>query len=156
MKIELQKETSKNTKGTILIFTEGTILGPGKWYNHFNHKKYIPIKNSVNVIAWLNSDGWDIQYLTSLKEKNVKDIVNILTGYKFIGSYIHYRGRNENYKKITEDIMPKYIIEDDCRSIGGKWQMTYTYISPEIKKKIKQITVKEFSGIEDIIEQICP
>jgi hypothetical protein len=41
-------------------------------------------------------------------------------------------------------------IEDDCRSIGGKWQMTITYVQKEIKSKIKSIVVKEFEGIEQL------
>jgi hypothetical protein len=153
MRIELQKESNKNSKGIILIFTEGTILGPSKWYNHFNHKKYIPIRNAVKIIGRLHSIGWDIHYLTSVKEDKVKHIKETLNKNKFVGSYLHYRGKKEDYKKIAEEIMPKFIIEDDCRSIEGKWQMTYTYLSTEIKKNITQITVKEFGGIDNIIEE---
>ena len=42
------------------------------------------------------------------------------------------------------------LIEDDCESIFGEIEMTYSYIRPEIKKKIKFVVVKEFVGIDHL------
>jgi hypothetical protein len=67
-----------------------------------------------------------------------------------VGKKLYYRAKNEKYKDIAEELLPNIIIEDDCRSIGGKWQMTITYVQKEIKSKIKSIIVKEFDGIEQL------
>jgi len=50
--------------------------------------------------------------------------------------------------------MPDIIIEDDCESIGGKYEMTYTHIKPELKKRIKSIVVEEFGGIDHLPDNI--
>ena len=50
--------------------------------------------------------------------------------------------------------MPDLIIEDDCESIGGSSEMTYTYLKTELKAKIKLIVVKEFEGIDHLPDGI--
>ncbi len=60
----------------------------------------------------------------------------------------------EEFKDIAERLMPDTIIEDDCESIGGEDQMTYTHIKPELRKRIKLITVKEFGGIDHLPDNI--
>jgi len=42
------------------------------------------------------------------------------------------------------------LIEDDCKSIGGAWQMCITKVKPEIKKNIVSIIVPEFKGIDNL------
>ena len=50
--------------------------------------------------------------------------------------------------------MPDILIEDDCESIGGKVEMTYTHIKPEVKRSIKSIPVKEFGGIDHLSDDL--
>ncbi|MGL4369859.1 MAG: hypothetical protein ACRCUT_09355, partial [Spirochaetota bacterium] len=61
---------------------------------------------------------------------------------------LYYRGTREKYRDIAEELAPDILIEDDCRSIGGKWQMTITYVRKDIKHKISSVAVKEFKGID--------
>ena len=135
----------------IMIFTEGTILGPRNIFQHFNHAKYIPIKNSVKLIKSWQQQGAEITYLTSRrKEKHVHEIKDLLLKNHFPGQYLFYREEGQKYKDIVELVIPDILIEDDCRSIGGKWQMTITYVKPEVKDKVKSIIVKEFEGIDNL------
>lgn len=108
-------------------------------------------KNSVAKIqTWVNQ-GAEIYYLTSRKRfSEVNQIKNILISYGFPGKGLFYRAGREKYQDIAELLMPRIIIEDDCKSIGGKWQMTITYIQEDIKNSIKSIVIKEFEGIEHL------
>ena len=148
--------TNKNQlKGLILIFTEGTIIGPKNIWNFFNHKKYIPIGNCINKIKNWHNEGWNIVYLTSRRSiKQVNEIKDILEKNNFPGSTLYYRGLKEKYKDIAEELVPNILIEDNCRSIGGKWQMTITYVKNDIKEKIKSIVVKEFKGIDHLPDNV--
>lgn len=149
--LEFEKKTNCKGKIKILIFTEGTIIGPTKLRNWFEHKKNVPIKNCVEKIKVWANQGADIYYLTSLKRlEEVNQIRNILVNYGFVGERLYYRGKNEKYKDIAEEVLPNVLIEDNCKSIGGKWQMTITYVRKEIKNKIKSIVVKEFEGIDQL------
>ena len=49
----LESEVTLDKKIRIMIFAEGTILGPSNIFQYFNHASYVPIKNSVNVIDQL-------------------------------------------------------------------------------------------------------
>jgi hypothetical protein len=135
----------------ILIFTEGTILGPKTIFRHFNHASYSPIKNAVSIIESWEEQGAEIIYVTSRKKyTQILEIKELLLKYHFPGESLYYRGKKQKYKDIVESVLPNILIEDDCRSIGGKWQMCITYIKPEIKRNIKFIVVKEFKGIDDL------
>jgi hypothetical protein len=148
--LELEEKISEDPF-KILIFTEGTIIGPAKLRDWFNFQNYLPIKNSVEKIKTWADQGAEIYYLTSRKKaKEIDHIKRILIHYGFVGKKLYYRAKNEKYKDIAEELLPNIIIEDDCRSIGGKWQMTITYVQKEIKSKIKSIIVKEFDGIEQL------
>ncbi len=50
--------------------------------------------------------------------------------------------------------MPDILIEDDCESIGGEKEMTYTNIKFDLKPKIKQIVIKEYRGIDNLSDDI--
>ena len=65
-----------------------------------------------------------------------------------------FRGENEDYKDVVERNAPDILIEDDCESIGGAQEMTITHIRPEIRSKIKPITVEEFGGIDHIPDDV--
>lgn len=150
------KETTCNDKPlTILIFTEGTVIGPLRLWDWFNFKKYVPLKNCVAKLKTWENQGAEVYYLTSRKNvKTVNQIVYLLKNYDFPGDRLYYREKNESYKDITEAIIPSILIEDDCKSIGGKRQMTITYVCKDIKSQIKSIVVKEFTGIDHLPDDI--
>lgn len=139
----------------ILIFTEGTILGPKRWWEWFNDKGYIPIGQSVNKVRDWERQGAKIAYLTSRKKlAEVVAIREILRKEQFSGQYLFYRDDNEQYRDIAEQVIPDILIEDDCRSIGGRWQMTITYVKDEIKSRIHSIVVREFIGIDNLPDDL--
>jgi len=132
-----------------MIFLEGTILGPRRLIDHFSHAKYIPIGDSVAKISRWNNEGARIVYMTYVKkESSAESAKNILLKYGFPGQYLYHRIKGEEYKDIVEVVKPDILIEDDCKSIGGKRQMSITYVDEKIKDKIKSIVVKEFKGID--------
>jgi len=142
-------------KERVLIFTEGTILAPSSILKHFNHASYIPIKNAVTKITSWYQQGAEVIYLTSCKkEKHIDKIKELLLMHQFPGQRLYYREKGQKYKDIIEAVMPDILIEDNCQSIGGRWQMCITYVKPEIKAGIKSIVVKEFKGIDDLPELI--
>jgi hypothetical protein len=91
--------------------------------------------------------------------KNAKDVEKdkfVLKKYAFPDGQIFYRRNREKYKDVVERIrpLPDVIVEDDCESIGGKVEMVYPNLRPELKTKIKSIVVKEFKGIDHIPDRI--
>lgn len=148
-------KTINNNSVKILIFTEGTIIGPARLRDWFNHQKYLPISNSVKKITTWSKQRAEIYYLTSRKNLlEVNQIKNILINSGFPGEGLFYRDGKEKYKDIAELLIPTIIIEDDCKNIGGKWQMTITYIREDIKNNIKSIIVPEFGGIDHLPNEI--
>jgi hypothetical protein len=135
----------------ILIFTEGTILGPKHWWEFFNDKLYIPIGQCVEKISGWERQGARIAYLTSRrKPAEIAAIREILQKENFPGSHLFFRSEDEEYHDVAEKVIPDVLIEDDCRSIGGNWQMTIIYVIPEIKQVIHSIVVQEFGGIDQL------
>ncbi len=65
-----------------------------------------------------------------------------------------FRQGGEEYKDITEKVLPDILIEDDCESIGGVKEMTISDISQNLKAKIKFILIKEFQGIDHIPDDL--
>jgi hypothetical protein len=134
-----------------MIFTEGTILGPKNILEYFFCSRYIPIGGCVGKIRCLEEQGAEILYCTSRKrEKNRNAIADILRRYHFPGTRLYYRAEKQRYKDIIEEVMPDILIEDDCKSLGGAWQMCITDVKPEVKGKIKSIVVKEFVGLDSL------
>lgn|GEM_PF-495000 len=132
-------EYKKDKSVRIMIFTEGTILGPQIIFQHFSHSAYKPIKNSVNKVKSWKEQGAEIVYLTSRKKiRHVHEIKELLSKNHFPGEGLYYREKGQKYKDIVEFVVPDILIEDNCRSIGGKWQMCITYVKPEVKTKVNQ------------------
>lgn len=146
--IELSSFNSSRIK--IMIFVEGTILKPKSLLSLYNHRTYIPIGNAVPLIDSWHQQGAQLLYCTSQKEKHAEEMAQLLKHYKFSGSRLYFREKGQTYKDIVERIRPNILIEDDCRSIGGSWQMCITHVLPEIKASIKSIVVKEFRGIDHL------
>lgn len=151
----------------VLVFTEGTILMPSagkdvsrekrvqqvkdKEKSIHDFKNYIPVGNAVQkVINWI-TNGAEIYYLTSRRTLDeITDIQNVLLDNGFPSGTLLYRQNNEEYKDVAERLVPNVLIEDDCESIGGEVEMTYTNIKPEIKANIKHYPIKEFGGIDHL------
>lgn len=135
---------------TIMLFVEGTILKPKSWLSLYNHNSYIPIGNAVEIIKKWQEQGANIIYCTSRKKKQADAIATLLKKYSFDGSFLVSRESKERYKDIVEMVKPNILIEDDCKSIGGAWQMCITKVNQEIRKKILSIIVPEFKGIDNL------
>lgn len=151
---------------TIVIFTEGTILMHKGAVGHSREEivqqvmdnkepslkvyaHYVPIGNAVTKIKKWADQGAQIIYMTSRRnQQEVDNIRNVLSRHNFPKEMLEYRREGEEYKDVAERIMPDILIEDDCESIGGEKEMTYPHIKQKMKKRIKSITVKEFSGID--------
>ncbi len=146
--IELSKEQISKYK--ILIFTEGTILKPKSVFTLLSHKDYIPIGSSVKQIAEWHAQGAEIVYCTSRRRQQAAEIADLLKKYGFSGARLYYRDTRQKYKDIVEEIKPYILIEDNCKSIGGSWQMCITHVDPELKETIKSIVVREFKGIDHL------
>ncbi|MDR3050301.1 MAG: hypothetical protein LBU67_01090 [Oscillospiraceae bacterium] len=146
--IEWLKQDTAKLK--IMIFTEGTILKPRSLFLTYNHKSYIPIGTCVKMIDAWHDQGAEIVYCTSRRGKHAISIAAILTLYGFSGTRLYYRAKGQKYKDIVEQAQPDVLIEDDCKSIGGRWQMCITYVNPESRMKIKSIVVNEFKGIDHL------
>lgn len=155
----------------ILVFLHGTIIMHKRAENKTREERveqvlnndssvhdyisYIPVGNAVEKLKSWQSQGAEILYLSSHKTaENVEKDNSVLEKYSFPKGQILYRQNGESYKDITERIIPNVLIEDDCESIGGEKEMTIAFVKPEIKRKIKSIVVKEFSGIDNLPDNI--
>lgn len=120
-----------------------------------DYVSYVPVGNAVEKLKSWQSQGAEILYLSSHEtaEDVEKDKI-VLEKYNFPKGEVFYRQNGESYKDIAERIVPDVLIEDDCESIGGEKEMTITFFKPEIKQKIKSIVVKEFSGIDNLPNEI--
>ncbi|UCH70320.1 MAG: hypothetical protein JSV29_08890 [Candidatus Bathyarchaeota archaeon] len=156
----------------LLIFTEGTLImhrngrghtreeivkqvSEGKDASLHRWKTYVPIGNAAEKLRTWKNQGLNVLYLTSRTEPTeVEDIKDVLKKHNFPEGQLLFRQEDEEYKNIVEKFTPDIMVEDDCESIGGKNEMTYTHIKPELKKRIKSIEVKEFSGIDHLPDDI--
>lgn len=155
----------------ILVFLHGTLImcknGEGKTREErvrqvldkdlsvLDYISYVPVGNAVEKLKSWQAQGAEILYLSSHEtaEEVEKDKL-VLEKYKFPNGHVFYRQNGESYKDIAEKITPDILIEDDCESIGGAKEMTITSVRPEIKKMIKSVVVKEFSGIDHLPDSI--
>lgn len=117
---------------------------------------YIPVGNAVDKLLRWEKQGASIYYLTSRRIKSEIDTIRqVLKKYNFPNtSNLHYRQQGEDYKDVAERVLPDLLIEDDCESIGGQVEMTYSHIKLEVKKMIKSIPIKEFGGIDHLPDDI--
>src|SRR3989344_1338968 len=120
-----------------------------------DYANYVPVGNSVEKLQNWKKQGFEIIYLSSHEGfEDVQKDKLALKKFKFPKGEVVYRKNGEKYKDVAERINPDILIEDDCESIGGKDEMTITYINPKIKKRIKSIVVKEFSGIDNLSDNL--
>jgi len=155
----------------IIIFTEGTIIAHKNSAGHtreqivqqvideeqsvHDYGSYIPIGDAVKKLTqWKNQEA-EIFYLTSRrKPEEINAVKSVLQSYSFPDGQLLFRQDGEEYKDVAEKIMPDVLIEDDCESIGGTEEMTFTHIDPISKAKIISIPVREFGGIDHLENKI--
>ncbi|TSC56936.1 MAG: Uncharacterized protein Greene071421_446 [Parcubacteria group bacterium Greene0714_21] len=166
----------------ILVFLQGTLImhknAVGKTREEIieqvkaqgesvrDFSSYVPIGNAVDKLKKWTKQGAEIFYLSALTEdkkargdeiigkEGIKVDQEILNRYGFPKGEIYHRQKGESYAQIAEKIVPDILIEDDCESIGGEKAMTITFVRPEIKKMIKSVVVKEFSGVDHLPDNI--
>lgn len=155
----------------ILVFLHGTTIMHNSAIGHkrkeivkqvikrdksvLDYDSYIPIGEAVNKLKSWWKQGAEILYLSSHKtKKDVEKDRFVLKKYGFPEGPVFYRQEGEQYKDVAERIMPDILIEDDCKSLCGKDEMTITHVRPEVKKNIKSIVVKEFGGIDHLPNRI--
>ncbi len=119
------------------------------------YEDYIPVDNADEKLRMWQQQGAEIIYLSShQKEDDIEKDVKVLLNYNFPDGPVLYRRGKETYAEIAEKIMHDVLIEDNCKSIGGESEMTFPHINPQKKKLIKSIVVNEFSGIDDLPDDI--
>jgi len=146
--VELSKPQSGSK--TIMIFAEGTILKPKSVMGLYDLTAYVPIGHSVEIITGWQEQGAEIVYCTSRRKKQVREMAELLGKCGFPGTKVYYRSVKQQYKDVVEEAMPNFLIEDNCRSIGGIQQMCISNLDPEIKDTIKSVPVDEFKGIDHL------
>jgi len=106
------------------------------------------------LTQWKNQ-GAEIFYLTSRrKPEGINEVKSVLQRYSFPDGQLLFRQDGEEYKDVAEKIMPDVLIEDNCESIGGTEEMTFTHINPVLKTKIISMPVREFGGIDHLENKI--
>jgi hypothetical protein len=155
----------------ILVFTEGTIIMHRGGVGHSREEvvrqveegektihdwiSYVPVGDAVTKLETWKNQGAEILYLTSRTAADeVASIKSILRKYKFPGRLLSCR-EGEQYNDVAERVIPDIFVEDDCESIGGAGEMTISHVDPEIRKRIKSISVKEFGGIDHLPDDIA-
>jgi hypothetical protein len=116
---------------------------------------YVPVGNAVQKLQAWSAQGAEIQYLSSLqKVEDVEQDKAVLQKYGFPEGQIFFRQSGEGYGDVAGGVLADILIEDDCESIGGEKEMTYPYLNPVLKVRIKSIVVKEFGGIDHLPDDI--
>jgi len=146
--VELLKQQSGSK--TIMIFAEGTILKPKSVMGQYDLTAYVPIGHSVDIISGWQKQGAEIIYCTSRRKKQVREMADLLGQYGFPGTKVYYRSVKQQYKDVVEEAMPNFLIEGNCRSIGGIQQMCISSLDPDIKDTIRSVPVEEFKGIDHL------
>jgi hypothetical protein len=152
----------------IFVFTEGTVLmhpsaqglsrakrvEQSKYQREtvLDYKNYVPNGNAVDRVKAWKRQGAEIYYMTSRTlPDEINDIQNVLQRYGFPDyENLLFRQASEEYKDVTEHLMPDILVEDDCESIGGEAEMVYPHLSQDAQDKIKSVVVKEFGGIDHL------
>ena len=119
------------------------------------YDEYVPVGEAEEKIRDWQEQGAEIVYLSSHRDNaSIKKDIQVLSKYNFPDGPVLYRHLLESYAKVAEKAVPDILIEDDCESIGGQAQMTYPHIKSAKKRLIKSIVVKEFSGIDNLPDDI--
>lgn len=161
----------------ILVFTEGTLFIGGNDVHlsreeriratrekiarmaagePIDYSAMVPVGNAVKKLDAWRQQGAEIMYLTSRTRSDQIEIIRALLGkFGFPEGALFFRQANEAYKDVAERVLPDVLVEDDCESIGGEVEMTYPYIQPKIKARIKSIVVPEAGGIDHLPDDVA-
>ncbi|MFH1613368.1 MAG: hypothetical protein ABIB46_06610 [bacterium] len=100
LEITSSQENKSFHQKTIMIFTEGTIMGPRHWWDWPFDKKYIQINNCVTKIMKWKQQSVKIVYLTSrTRMKDIEKIKENLLINGFPGTRLYFRGHKERYSR---------------------------------------------------------
>jgi len=155
----------------IMVFLHGTVImhrgGLGKSPNErgeqveeneesvHRYEDYVPVDNAIKKLRKWQQQGAEIIYLSSHQsEEDTRKGRKVLSNYNFPDAPVLYRRGKETYAEIAERVMPDILVEDNCESIGGESEMTFPRVKPQKKKLIKSIIVNEFSGIDNLPDDI--
>jgi hypothetical protein len=95
------------------------------------------VGNAVRKLQGWTQQGAEILYLNPhRKVEDVEKDKAVLQNNGFPDGQIFFRQDDEGYGEVAERLMPDILVEDDCESIGGESEMTYTHIKPELQAKI--------------------
>lgn len=120
-----------------------------------DYTAYVPVSNAVAKLARWQGQGADILYLSSHRmAENVAKDADVLERFGFPTGELLFRQPGEDYADVARRAMPDVLIEDDCESIGGQVQMTYPHLWPEEKARITGIVVREFEGIDHLLDTL--
>ena len=155
-RVKISQGAGIQREGRKLSYLTSAPLPPVKPGFPYDFATNLPLGNAVEKLKTWKNQGATILYLTSRRIKQEIDAIkNILKKYDFPDrKNLSFRHQNEDSKDVAERLMPDILIEDDCESIGGEKEMTYTFIKPRLKRKIKLITVKEFGGIDHLPDDL--
>jgi len=121
----------------------------------FDFASYVPVGGAVQKLQAWKEQGAEIAYLSSNTEvEELEKDTRVLAVHGFPVGPLLFRQGYETYRDEAERILPDILIEDDCESIGGEVQMTYTHIRQELKSRIRHIVVREFDGIDHLPDPI--
>jgi hypothetical protein len=121
----------------------------------YDFASYVPVGDVVRKLQAWKEQGAEIVYLSSHRRvEDVEKDKQVLRVHGFPDGQVLFRRTVEEYKDVAERALPDVLIEDDCESIGGEKEMTYPYIRPELKARIKSIVIKEFSGLDHLPDKI--
>lgn len=120
----------------------------------YDFTSYVPIGNVVEKLITWQKQGAEIAYLSSHKSlDNVKKDEVVLNRYNIPKGDIYYR-KESNWNLLIGEVKPDILIEDDCESIGGEYQMTYPNLDTDKKSQILSIVVREFGGIDHLPDDL--
>ena len=130
----------------ILVFTEGTIVDDRQQ----NAKWKLFGNAAAKLMAW-HGHGATIVYLSSKKktENLEKTRIALREGGAPEGD-LFFRTDDEDYGQVAMRVSPDVIVEDDCESIGGEKEMTWTKVPTEMRARVKSVVVPEFGGIDHL------
>ena len=119
------------------------------------YASYVPIGEAASKLRGWKQQGAEIVYLSSQKARAIlKSDREMLARHSFPEGELEFRQALESYPGVVQRVLPDILIEDDCESIGGRKEMTYPNLPPDLKTRINSIVVPEFGGIDDLPDDI--
>ena len=155
-RLEMSRQAGVQREENTLAFENNSTVPFTEEGSVYDFTSYVPIGKAVEKLQDWKNQGVTISYLTSRRTKGeIETIQHLLEKYNFPDNKnIFYRKQGEEYKDVAERVMPDILIEDDCASIGGEKEMTYPHIRQDLQKKIKSVIIPEFTGIDNLSDDI--